>query len=95
LLGGLLACRKGGYLIVCCAWFVINVLFELGQRHSIMASQFIPKWFEGLFILENVESYFLKGRFDLCDVLASLVGAVMAYSVLVKTRQEGRTENGA
>lgn len=90
LLGGLLACRKTGYLIICCAWLFTNVLFEFGQRHSISASQVIPKWFEGIFILENTRSYFLNGTFDFLDLLASSVGAVVAFWVLVRTRQEGR-----
>ena len=90
LLGGLLACRKTGYLIICCSWLFTNVLFELGQRHPISASQLIPKWFEGMFILQNMENCFLNGTFDFLDILASSVAALAAYWVLVKTRQEKR-----
>jgi hypothetical protein len=90
LLGGLLACRKTGYLMICCAWLFTNVLFELGQRYPIPASQAIPRWFEGMLILQNMRSYFLNGTFDFFDLLASSVGAVAAYWVLVKTREEGR-----
>jgi len=90
LLGGFLACRKKGYLIICCAWLFTNLLFELGQRYPISASELIPKWFEGVFILQNMRNYFLKGTFDLFDLLASSVGAVAAYWVLARTGQEGR-----
>ena len=90
LLGGLLACRKTGYLIICCSWLFTNVLFELGQRHPISTSQVIPEWFEGMFILENMRDYFLNGTFDSFDLLASSVGAVAAYWVLVRTREERR-----
>ena len=90
LLGGLLTCRKTGYLIICCAWLSTNVLFELGQRYPVSASELIPKWFEGMFILQNMRSYFLNGTFDFFDLLASSVGAVAAYWVLVKTGQERR-----
>ena len=90
LLGGLLACRKTGYLIICCAWLFTNVLFELGQRYPISASQVIPKWFEGMFILQNMRDYFLNGTFDFFDLLASSIGALAAYWVLVRTREERR-----
>ena len=90
LLGGLLACRKTGYLIICCAWLLSNVLFEFGQRYPISFSGLIPNWFERIFILESMRSYFLNGTFDFFDLLASSVGAVAAYWVLVKTREEGR-----
>ena len=90
LLGGLMACRKTGYLIICCAWLFTNLLFELGQRYPNLASELIPKWFEGMFILQNMRNYFLKGTFDLFDLLASSVGAVAAYWVLARTGQEGR-----
>jgi hypothetical protein len=78
LLGGLLACRKTGYVIICCAWLFTNVLFELGQRYPISASQAIPKWFEGMFILQNMRDYFLNGTFDFFDLLASSIGALAA-----------------
>jgi hypothetical protein len=90
LLGGLMACRKTGYLIICCAWLFTNLLFELGQRYPMLASELIPKWFEGMFILQSMGSYFLNGTFDLFDLLASSVGAVAAYCVLTRTTQEGR-----
>ena len=90
LLGGLLACRKRGYLIICCAWLFTNLLFELGQRYPISASQVIPKWFDGMFILQNMRDYFLNGTFDFFDLLASSVGAVAAYWVLVRTKEERR-----
>lgn len=90
LLGGLLACRKIGYLIICCSWLFTNVLFELGQRHPISASQVIPECFEGMFILENMRDYFLNGTFDSFDLAASSVGALAAYWVLVRTREERR-----
>jgi hypothetical protein len=86
--GGLSGCRKTGYLIICCTWFITNLLFELGQRHPILASQVIPKWFEGVFILENMKNYFLRGTFDFFDLLASSAGAAAAYWVLVRTMEE-------
>jgi hypothetical protein len=37
-----------------------------------------------------MRNYFLKGTFDFFDLLASSVGAVAAYWILVKTREKGR-----
>jgi glycopeptide antibiotics resistance protein len=66
------------------------VLFELGQRHAIAASQMVPTWFGQVFILENMQNYFLKGTFDFYDLLASFVGAAAAYCVLLLTIQNRR-----
>jgi len=90
IIGGLLSCRKRGYLIICFTWLFINVLFEFGQRHAISASQMIPAWFGEVFVLENMQNYFLKGTFDVCDLLASFSGAVAAYCILVLTFQNRR-----
>lgn len=90
MIGGLLSCRKRGYLIICFAWLFINVLFEIGQRHPISASQVIPAWFEEVFILRNMQNYFQKGTFDFSDLLASFVGAAAAYCVLLLTIQNRR-----
>jgi hypothetical protein len=90
LVGGILACGKRGYLIICCAWLFTNVLFELGQRYPISACEVIPKWFEEICILQSVRNYFLNGTFDFFDLLASSVGAAAAYWILVRTRQERR-----
>ena len=90
IIGGLLSCRKRGYLIICFAWLLINVLFELGQRHAIAASQMVPAWFGQVLILENMQNYFLKGTFDFCDLFASFAGASAAYWILVLTLESRR-----
>ena len=90
LLGGLLRCRKIGYIIICSSWLFINIIFELGQRHAIAASHHIPKWFDGVFILENVKSYFLNGTFDFYDLLASFAGAAAALWVMLRTLKDRR-----
>jgi hypothetical protein len=89
ILGGLLACSKKGYLIICGTWLSINLLFELGQRHALAASAVIPSWFANIPVLENMQNYFLKGTFDFLDLLASLVGAVVAYFFLIFTSKRG------
>lgn len=91
LVGGLLACGNRGYLVICSAWVFTNALFELGQRHAYSAAGLVPEWFEGVFILENMRPYFLNGTFDFFDLAAGCAGAVAAYCVLTKTKQERRS----
>jgi hypothetical protein len=85
MLGGLLACETLGYLLICSSWFVVNALFELGQKYAISASHRIPDSLERGFLLGNVKTYFLKGTFDYFDLLAGCIGAMVAYLILVKT----------
>ena len=90
LIAGLLTCRKTGYLIICCAWLLIDFVFEVGQKQSIWDSQLITKWFEQVFILENMQSYFLMGTFDFFDLVVAFAGAAAAYCVLIFTMEERR-----
>lgn len=75
--------------MICCTWFFINALFELGQKWAISASALIPRFFDNIFVLENMRNYFLKGTFDFLDVFASLLGAGAAYFILVLTLKSG------
>ena len=90
IIGGLLSCRKRGYLIICFAWLFINVLFEIGQKHAVASSEMIPVWFGKVFVLENMQNYFLRGTFDFFDLLASFAGALAAYSILALTSKNKR-----
>jgi hypothetical protein len=89
--GGLTACRKRGAVIICLAWFLTDCVFELGQKFSDLAASFMPRCFENILILENMESYFRGGTFDLADLLGATLGAVTAYLVLVGTIERRRT----
>ena len=89
LLGGLLACPKIGYLVICSAWLLIDVAFEAGQGQATFASRLIPAWFQEVFILQNLRSYFLMGTFDFYDLGSTLVGALAAYCFLIFTMKEG------
>jgi hypothetical protein len=85
--GGLVSYRKRGYLIICLCWFVVDGVFELGQKFDSWASKTIPDWFAGLPVLENTESYFLQGTFDVIDLAAITLGALIAYFVLSATNK--------
>lgn len=84
---GLLSCKRRGCLIVCVAWLLIDSVFELGQKFSGWFSKIIPEFSSGIPILENVRSFFLSGAFDGYDLLAMLVGATIAYAVLLATME--------
>ena len=63
-------------------WVLIGWLFELGQYPSISVElvEHIPAWFSRIPLLENVGDYFQYGTFDPMDLLATLVGALAAYT---------------
>jgi hypothetical protein len=82
---GIVSCGKKGYLIITFAWLIIDCAFELGQRYNSLIIKMIPDWFSGVPILEAVKGYFISGAFDLNDIVAIILGASLAYVVLLKT----------
>jgi hypothetical protein len=85
LTAGIVACGKRGYVIICAGWFLIDALFELGQKYSSQVIKIIPAWFSGIPILESTEGFFRRGTFDMTDMIAILAGTVAAYLVLLIT----------
>jgi len=77
--------QKRDYVVVCLAWFTIDVLFELGQSLGNKIVTIIPDWFSGFMFLENTRDYFLHGRFDYLDLLSIALGSVVAYILLIIT----------
>ena len=78
---------KQAGLSACLTWFAVDIAFEVGQ-HSQIAERlvhFIPGWFERLPILEQTDTYFLSGTFDVRDVISIVVGAAAAYLTIVYT----------
>ena len=84
---GILSYHKRSCIIICASWFLIDFIFELAQKFSSLASKIIPDWFAGIPILENTKNYFLSGTFDYFDLAAITIGAIVAYFVLLYTRQ--------
>ena len=82
---GLIGCRKRGYLIICLSWFIVDCTFELGQKFKSSAVRIIPDWFAGIPYLENTSNYFFHGTFDYFDLVAIIIGAVLAYITLSHT----------
>jgi len=84
---GLLHCQKRGCLIICSCWFLIDFIFELGQKFKLLFSTMVPDWFSGILFLENIKNYFFSGTFDLNDLIAIFLGVIFAYFVLLFTNK--------
>ena len=78
-------------LTICLGWFSVEAFFELTQIDVVArkALLFIPDWFEGVPILQNVPAYFLYGRFDPLDLISAGLGAVAAYFTIVLSNRMG------
>lgn len=88
--GVLTVSRKGG-LIVALAWCVADIAFEVGQHPAIAPriTRYLPGWFSGIPFLENTRCYFSTGSFAAGDVISILLGALVAYSIIVVTSRKG------
>jgi len=82
---GLMSCGKTGYLVITIFWFMVDSVFELGQKFSETAVKLVPSWLSGIPYLENTENYFRKGTFDWIDIATIFLGSISAYIVLLKT----------
>jgi hypothetical protein len=82
---GVVSCGKRGWLIICFSWFLMDAAFEFGQKFSVWTLKLIPGSFESIPILENTKGFFLRGTFDVYDLVAMAMGAVVAYVVLSVT----------
>jgi hypothetical protein len=79
---GILACQKGCYPIIVISWFLFDTFFETLQKYDSIVT-IIPDWFNHIFFLENTKDYFLKGTFDILDVLSIAIGAICSFLVLL------------
>ncbi|MGD8983654.1 MAG: hypothetical protein PVI53_06490 [Desulfobacteraceae bacterium] len=82
---GVASCGKRGWLIICFSWFLIDAAFEFGQKFSAWTVKYIPGSFAGIPVLENTKGFFLRGTFDVYDLVAMGIGAITAYAVLTAT----------
>jgi hypothetical protein len=77
--------------VICLGWLSVNVAFELGQHPKLATSiaHAVPGWFAQVPILNQTPTYFLSGTLDPLDILFATLGALAAYSVIVKTHAQG------
>jgi hypothetical protein len=82
---GILSTGKTGCLVMTIFWFLMDILFEFGQKFGPAAADLVPAWFESIPFLENTSVYFKNGTFDWLDTAAIIAGSVCAYFILIKT----------
>ena len=90
---GLIASKKRHFIIICLFWFLIDSVFELGQKFSTVFIKFIPDWFTSIPFLENIGNYFTRGTFSYCDMAAISIGAIAAYFFLILTSERKKTNH--
>jgi len=68
----------------CAAWCAVNVLFEIGQHPQVSAplAHALQRWFGTTWPTRALANYFLRGTFDVGDILAAMLGALAAAGVL-------------
>lgn len=80
----LLAPRRRGWYGACAFWFVVNAVFEIGQHPQVRGP--LTDAMRGAFgrgrIERALENYFLRGTFDVGDLVAAALGAALAAGIL-------------
>lgn len=81
---------RRGVALICLFWFVVNALFELGQKYKQFAASLVPDWLEGVPYLENTVGFFLRGTFDWWDIAAIAAGSCLAFIIIFLFLKEER-----
>jgi len=92
---GLVSRTRRSRLWICLIFLFMNALFEIGQGCGSFVGEYIPQWFNRVFLIENIDNYFSEGTFARADLIASLVGSTLAFSVAEFTlEKQERTNEG-
>ena len=89
LTAGLVPYSKNRNLIICGSWFTVDCAFELGQKYNHLVLKEIPNWFDRIPFLESCKPFFRFGTFDINDLFAIALGAIVAYLFLLFTAKKG------
>ncbi len=84
-----------GAALICLSWFVVNILFEFGQKYKDFAASLVPEWFEGIPYLENTAGFFLQGTFDWWDIAAIAAGSCLAFIIILLFLKKGGRDNAS
>lgn len=89
---GLVSRTRRSRFWICLIFLCMNVVFEIGQKYGSYMGEYIPNWFNRLFVIENTENYFIHGTFAIADLVAIFLGSTFAFLVAELTlRKEERT----
>jgi len=79
----------------CSLWWLIDILFEIGQYPNLgpHLAAATPVWLDGIPFLENTGAFFARGTFDPADLIAIMLGALAAWMTLsgLHYRKESRS----
>jgi len=75
----------------CCTWVAINAAFEIGQHPAVsrQLAQWLPRWLDHVWLLDQTRAYFVNGTFDSTDIAAAALGGAAAWAVIRMTRSRG------
>lgn len=85
LTASLISYSKINYVLVCAFWLTINFVFEIGQKYKLLSQRLVPTSFESIPVWENTGDFFLNGIFDINDIGAACVAAVISFYLLQST----------
>ena len=71
------------YLGVCLFWLLIDSAFEVAQAYGTAILAGFPQGWQDMPLLGALDDYLRYGAYDLMDMTAILLGACLAYGVLV------------
>lgn len=68
----------------CAAWWAVNIAFEAGQHAQISGrlAETLQLVFGQTWLTRTLSNYFLRGSFDVGDIVAVTAGALAAAAVL-------------
>ena len=68
----------------CAAWCAVNLAFECGQHASIRMplALALHRWLDPIGLGAPMANYFLRGTFDVADLVAAVLGALSAALAL-------------
>jgi hypothetical protein len=90
LTAGVLSCGRRGALAVSLFWLSVDGGFELGQKYSALAAGLVPDWFDGVFLLDKTRDYFRNGVYSSYDMIAIVIGAAVAYLIVIFSQDKRR-----
>jgi len=80
LLGG----GRRSAVLICLFWLFIETVFETAQ-HPLISGWLVPRiphWFENIALLDNTRGFLTRSTFDLLDIVAAVIAALLAYVII-------------